>query len=149
MSRKKIQLQGRSRGCLFIPPERARGGGRSILSRYQWCCSGYLFLNPLALYVPPIGEGMLGASQYSLPILVTAALINQGSYCSSWVHLYIRLIVTQFHPLLKSQFMKPQEGQVINFQIFNWSFWNVDLICAASTLFKGFSSEHFFKALHI
>lgn len=116
ITRKKyLQFIEKEARLLFIPPERARGGGRSILGRYRWCYSGYLFLNPLAVDIPPIGEGMVGVSQYSLPILVTAALINQGSYCSSWAHLYTRLIVTRFHPLLRSQFMKPQEGQVINF----------------------------------
>lgn len=85
---RKIYLQFTVRGCLFISPGKARGGGRSIRSRYLWCYSGYLFLNPEATDIPPIGKGMVGVSQYSLPTLVTAALINQGSYCSSWVHLY-------------------------------------------------------------
>lgn len=130
-------MQRRSRGCLFIPPERARGSSRSILGRY-WCCySSYLFLNPLAADIPPIGEGLI--SQYSLPILVTAALIKKGSYCSSWVHLYTRLIAIQFHPLLQSQFLKPQDSQVINFQIFERSFRDVDLP-------RGLSRRLFFHA---
>ena len=97
-NKKFLRLTEKEVACLFCP-ERARGGGRSILGRYRCCYSGYLFLNPLAVDIPPIGEVMVGASQYSLPILVTAALINQGSYCSSWAHLYTRLIVTRFHPV--------------------------------------------------
>lgn len=120
-------LQPRSQGCLFIPPKRARGGGRSILGRY-WCCKGgYLFLNPLAVDIPVIGEGSAGASPYSPAAPVTAALIKPGSDCSSWVHLLHNTncdaVLTSVEPI----YAKPQVGRVINFQIFEWSFWNVDL----------------------
>lgn len=69
ISRKKksCSLQGKSRGCLFIPPKRARGGGRSIPGRYRWCYSGYLFLNPSAADIPPIGEGMVGVPSIFFP----------------------------------------------------------------------------------
>lgn len=144
--------EGAEVACLFCP-ERARGGGRSILGRYRCCYSGYLFLNPLAVDIPPIGEGMVGASQYSLPILVTAALINQGSYCSSWVHLYTRLIVTRFHPVASEPIYEATGRPSDQFPNF-WVNCFEMLIWAASTrlevvFFLRLSPRLYFKAWHI